>query len=236
VVHLRLLRLLDRHGRIREIRARVLQRLAVEPELVEVVAEVVVVVNVALGVVQVGRQLAAAREDPADGGVFRRVTISLEQHRQQVAAHHDAPGAVEIAEVQVGVDQELPQRFSVHDAHAHDALAGRHFGLVPELDPHRRRPEVARNLLDQPAVEAARLLARGSRAVERDVGPGNAQRLHTTSIHFISSACNFNTSGRSKPLPPGLWPSSTPAGMGCRQRCQIPSPRLRAAARSVLSA
>ena len=73
VMHLRLLRLLDRHRGIREVRAGVLQRLAVEPQLVEVVAEVVVVVNVALRVRQVGRELAGRARAPGRWPVFSDV-------------------------------------------------------------------------------------------------------------------------------------------------------------------
>ena len=100
VMHLRLLRLLDRHRGIGEIRAGVLQCLAIEPQLVEVVADVVVVMNVALRIGQIRRELAAAREQLAEGRVLGRVAVGFEQQRQQIAANFDAPGAVEVAEVQ----------------------------------------------------------------------------------------------------------------------------------------
>ena len=131
VMHLRLLRLLDRHGRIGEVGARVLQRLAIEPQLVEIVAEVVVVMDVALRVVQIRRELPAARQYLADCGVLGRVAVSLEQQRQQVAAHLDAARAVEVAEVQIGIHDELPQRLAVEYSHPHGAIARRDVALVP---------------------------------------------------------------------------------------------------------
>jgi hypothetical protein len=131
VMHLRLLRLLDRHGRIGEVRARVLQCFAVEPQLVEVVAEVVVVMDVALRVRQIGRQLPATCQHLADRGVLGRVSISLEQQCQQVAANLDSARAVQVAEVQVGIDDELPQRLAVEDSHAHCAFARGDVAFIP---------------------------------------------------------------------------------------------------------
>ena len=56
-------RLLDRHARIGVIGARILQRLTIEPELVELVADVVMVMNVALRLGKVGRDASASAHE-----------------------------------------------------------------------------------------------------------------------------------------------------------------------------
>ena len=98
-----------------EVGARVLQRLAVEPQLVEVVADVVVVVDVALRLREVRRQGPPAREQLAECRVLGGIAIRFLEQGQKVAADLEAARAVEIAEVQVGVHDQHPQRLAVED-------------------------------------------------------------------------------------------------------------------------
>ena len=236
VMHLRLLRLLDRHCGIGEIRARVLQRLAIEPQLVEIVADVVVVMNVALRVGQIGRKLPAAREHGADRRVLGRIAVGFEQQRQQIAADLQAARAVEIAEVQIRVDDELPQRLAVENPHAHGAVTRGDLGLVPKLDAHGRGgPEPARDLLDEPTLEPARLRARRSGLVKSNLGFGDAQRLQTTSVHGRHSAYNSNPVGRPSPCRSVLGRVQPPRAGASAAFAKGRTSGSRAAVRSVLA-
>ena len=100
---------------------------------------------------------------------------------------------------------------------------GAHFGLVPKLDTHGRRPEPARDLLDEPTVEAARLLARRRRLVK----PVRRFRERPTAPNDFGSSSilrlQLQHCGPSKPLPLGLTPSSAPAGWGAGSVCQMPT-------------
>ncbi len=169
----------------------------------------------------------------ADRGVLGRVAVGLEQQRQQVAAHLHAAGAVEIAEVQIGIDESCHSALRSRIRMRTVPSRGAHLGLVPQLDAHGRRPELARDLLHEPTVEPARLLARCRRVVksvaripERPMAPND---FGSSSILRLQ----LQPCGPSKPLPLGLTPSSAPAGRGAGSVCQMPSPRLKAAVRSV---
>ena len=114
VVHLGLLRLLERHPGLGEVGAGVLQRFAVEPDRVKIVAEIVMPVDV----VGRGRQRRIRRQV----GPRRDQTESLAErpcprsHRdtleesQQVAANFEAARAIEIAEMQVRIARPASTR------------------------------------------------------------------------------------------------------------------------------
>src|SRR5690606_17011212 len=160
VVHLGLLRLLDGHRRVRVVRARVLERLAVEPQPIEVDADIVVVVDVALRLGKIRREAAAAL-DPGRDAASVDVAVGGIEHGQQVAIDLDPPGAVEVAEVQLRIDEHLEKRLPVADTYPDPAVPrGRVGGRIPEDDIQRRVAETVDELGEDPAIEAGWAAAR----------------------------------------------------------------------------
>jgi hypothetical protein len=162
--------------------------LAVEPQRVELVADVVMVVDVALRLRAVGRDRAATREQSFQCRVPVAELIGLFEQALKVAADLDAAGAIEIAEVQVGMGDELEQRLTVEDPDDDRALARRDVRLVPERDADGRIVEPFDDLAHEPAVDALRAVP-----VRRDVrnrlivGAGDAKGLGTCSLHSCNS-------------------------------------------------
>ncbi len=102
----------------------------------------------------------------------------------EVAADLDTAGAVQIAEVQVGVSHELEQSLAVMDPDDDGAVTRRHVGLVPKRDADRRVAEPLDDLAHQPAVDAFRAVSVcrdvGQRVI---VGVGDAERFVACSVH-----------------------------------------------------
>ena len=164
VVHLGSLRLFEGGVLVRVVGARV-DHLLVEPEPVEVVAEVVVVVDVGLGPragvpagpVEPGLETAlpgVAR----DRGV-RRAVDGLEKG-DEVAVDPDPVRAHRVPERDVGIDEETEEGAPVPNldpAHRLRRRAGSVGGLepgaVPELDDERRVTRLGEDLAREPAID-----------------------------------------------------------------------------------
>ena len=119
VIHLGDLRLVERRRRRRKVRARVRHRRA-EPERIELVADVVVMMNVLARAVQrVARPtMAPLREAARERHRLRgsaSADVQLLDHAQDAAVHVDPAGAVQLAELQVRVGAQAQQRATILD-------------------------------------------------------------------------------------------------------------------------
>src|SRR6185436_611388 len=186
-MHLPLLCLLYRHARIRVVRAGVLVRLTVEPERVEVVADVVMVMNVALRLGAVRRERAPASEQQLERAVVGAEPIDLFEELEQVAAHLNAARAVQVAKVQARIRHELKQRLAVGDPNDDRPVARGDIGLVPERDADRRVAEPAHDLAHDPAIETLRVAMVEVRLRNGVVGSWDAEGFVACSVHRYGS-------------------------------------------------
>ncbi len=148
VIELRLLGLLDGEVGLRIVRAGVLH-LAIEPQAIEFIAQIVMVVDVRLRARQgieartPGHQPVRAREQHAVGEAHGPARVQLAQHLHQIAVDAQATGAVLVAEGNILHRQQAVQRRPGADGDGADGLGGGHAYLraVPQPNAHRRRPE-----------------------------------------------------------------------------------------------
>ena len=155
----------------------------VEPQRVELVADVVVVMDVALRRGAVRGDRSAAPEH-LQNWVLGAKPIRVLEQLLEVAADLDPAGAVKIAKVQFRVGHELEQRLAVVDPDDDGAVARCDVRLVPELDADGRIVEPFDDLAHEPTVDAFRAVP-----VCRDVrnrlivGAGHAKGFGTCSFH-----------------------------------------------------
>ena len=165
VVHLGPLRLLQRGlGRV-VVRAGV-DHLLVEPQPVEVVAQVVVVLDMpprsARGV---GARLGQSAQGAALGRdrvrAIRR-SITAREHVDEIALDLDAPCAERISESDLRTEDHREKRAAVAKDDASVALARRTVRVlpVPERKRHIRLTHLCRDPPHEPAIEIARARAR----------------------------------------------------------------------------
>jgi hypothetical protein len=150
VVELRLLRLLEREPRVLEVCARV-DEVRVEPALVELVAEVVVVVDI--GARARGRVAAPARAERIDqvardaGRVLRRAEHDLDRVRE-IALDLEPSVRVRLAEAEARIAQQAPEHAPIAHVHARDrALLRADLRAVPQHEGDRGSPDC----VEQPA-------------------------------------------------------------------------------------
>ena len=144
-IHLRDLRLLERGVRRREIRAGV-DHLAIQPEPVELVAEVVVVMDV------LARGAHVVRALPQPPGPRRRASRARDrsrfEQRDQIAADLDGAEHVGFAEIEIGIPHPAEQRAAV----------------LEDDGRHRRRPAVDGS--SNPSQSTNRIGADATRALD----------------------------------------------------------------------
>ena len=156
VIHFRDLRLVERRRRRRKVSTGVRHRLA-EPQRVELVADVVVVVNVlARARERVARTAmtplreAAPERDRLRG--LRCADVQLLDHAQDAAVHVDFAGAVQLAELQVRIGAQAQERTAVRDAQRRDRRRAerRDPVAVPEYESDGRIAERVQQRANQP--------------------------------------------------------------------------------------
>ena len=172
VVHLRALRLLERHAGLGIVGAGVLHRVVVEPPLVELVAEIVVVRDV---VARTGERVApwAGQESlhvpqsAGDGG-GRAAPVGRLEHADEVAFDVDSAETVQVAEMQVGIQAQFPQRPAIAHMDPSDAARRVEADLfaVPEHHGHRALAGKAEDLTGEEALDGVD----GALGHVRDVG------------------------------------------------------------------
>ena len=182
VVHLRLLGLLQRRLAVLVVGAGVDHAL-VEPEPVEVVAQVVVVVDVLAGAAE--GVLAGAGEAAEDRLLERRAGLAVHgaigpvEHVDQIALDLDASCAVAVPEAELRRADDGPQRAPVPDDDPpRRLLPGRPQVLpVPQREAQRRTPRLLHDPAREPPVESgdARAPAPGLLARIGGSGPGPAR-------------------------------------------------------------
>ena len=162
----------------------------VEPEPVELIAQVVVMVNVFPRLGHPGRArvvIAPQRIQPPRPALASPVNAAVEGFHQlgQVAFHGQPAGAVEIAERQVGVGHQRPQRLGVGQVNGKAGLALLRLDdiVVPEVESHRRRTGHARELGHQPD-----LVERGPRSVWK-VLDGQFQHMGLRAGRLFGCVC-----------------------------------------------
>src|SRR5690606_10736647 len=81
--------------------------------------------------------------------------------RQQIALDLDASCAVEIAEMQLRIDEDLQKRLAIRDPDRDAAVARRNLlrWRIPKRDRDVRAAEAAEDLLQKEAIEGRRLTA-----------------------------------------------------------------------------
>ena len=154
-IELGALRLGERHGRVREVRAGV-DEVGIEPQLIEVVAQVVVV-DIAAGVAE---RIGRGQQRPDAGAPCRRRARHPRQrldHRLGGAPDGEAAGGIRLAEPEVRVDGKTEQGPAVpHDQVADGRVAGRkRRGAIPQLQSDCYRRDKALHTLGQPAIDHA---------------------------------------------------------------------------------
>ncbi len=165
VFELRQLRLFERQVGLFVVGAGVLHRRLIEPQPVELVAEVVMVLNVPPGRSFTGRFGGrAATRQPARRGrhpllLALHLGGDLGQEFGEVTVDVDAPRAVQVAEGQIGIAQHAVEGFAVADAQREPRRATGHRAdlfAIPEFDRHRRAAGEIQQLLGDPAFGRAR--------------------------------------------------------------------------------
>ena len=159
VVHFRDLRLVERRLGRRVVGAGVRHR-AAEPQRVELVADVVVVMDV---VARAGQRIevrAAQRGEcalpqrrPAAGGAAG--PVDRLQQLDQIALDQHVAVAVGIAEVQRGIGEHPAQNGTAGKGHACHRLGRARLGTAADRKLHRRPAEHRAELGQQPMVERA---------------------------------------------------------------------------------
>ena len=135
VIELRALRLLEREARILEVRAGV-DEVCVEPARVEIVAEVVVVVDVvARAVLRVAMPARAERVQQVARRArraLRRAEYGFDRLRE-IALDLELAVGIGLAEAEARIAQQAPERAPSAQVHARDrALLGADLRTVPE--------------------------------------------------------------------------------------------------------
>ena len=79
----------------------------------------------------------------------------LAEQRHQVAVYGNPAGAVEVAEVQLGIAHQSPQRLAVPDANRDGAFVPgfSRDRLVPQCQAHLRGRQATRNVFRYPAIQ-----------------------------------------------------------------------------------
>ena len=143
VLHFRHLGIFQSHGRRREIGAGV-DHLPIEPQLVEIVAEIVVVMDVVARLLQRVAPRFEHRAQPrapaADAVVFWQGAINHFEQFGQIALHLDMPRCVEFTELEGRIGQQPEQGAVVmnQDSRLPRGGARRNCGPIPQHELQRR--------------------------------------------------------------------------------------------------
>ena len=154
MVHLGLLRLLQGHRGVRVIGAGVLQGFTVQPQPVERVADVVMVVDVGTRIGEIRCAGAQPRQQAGKARVAVGAAVSLVEDDTQIADHFDAARAVQIAEIRLRICDEPVQGAAVAEAEGDGRIArARALRLVPQFEANPGRVEAVGQPADQPAIQ-----------------------------------------------------------------------------------
>jgi hypothetical protein len=161
-------------------------QLVVEPQPVEVVAEVVVVLRLAAS-----QALDAGRDPPRRRGGLRPPLEDGLEASGQASPHLDLAGGVGVAEEAGGIQGEAEERAQAAHDHGRARGLGRQVvaGAVPQLQPDRHLSEKASEAVQHPREEAldprplpfARPLLR-----RRDIGEGGWRKSVSGHVSSVS--------------------------------------------------
>src|SRR5579883_3124587 len=155
MVHFCDLRFLESRRWIGEVGAGV-DKFRVEPQLVELVAQVVVAMDILPRPPRriVLNQFVALRSEAGIPARFLHAFVDPDQKIDEIPIDAHASGRVSFAEADLRVAQQFEKRFAVADADGESRLdAGRSVFLASEDDPDGRRSDGVENLFGQPAIE-----------------------------------------------------------------------------------
>ena len=155
----------------------------VQPQAVEVVTQVVVVMDVFLGFVDAGGAGVVVFPQgiqPAGPALPGLVDGPVQGFHEvgQVALHRQSPGAVQVAEGQVGVGDQSVERLGVLQVQGKPGFLalGGDLCPVPQPEPDRRRPGHSHQLADHPALVTVRV------PVHVTVGHGQGQHVPLAAV------------------------------------------------------
>ena len=236
VVELRALRLLQ--GRLRRVVVRTgVDHLLVEPQAVEVVAQIVVVVDVAARAGGgVGTRLRQPAQQAALGGGRTRAihaSITSREHVDEVALDLDAPCAERIPESKLGIQDRRKQCAAITKDDAPVAFARQAAGVftVPQGERDVGPAHLGGDSPHEPAIESVRARSffpgRSVRRHSRAEGTRQTQRMLALSscLHLLPPVSKQPMNHRAgfSPHAPRMWAHSA----RCRARAGIPRGRTR---------
>jgi hypothetical protein len=166
-VHLRGLRVLQRGIGRREIRAGI-QHLAIKPQTVEVVAEIVVVMNVLSRGTRIVRLLPEP-PGPTPGGP--ESPVDLLEEPEQIAPNLNGAGHVRFAEIQFGIPDPAQESRAVSKENRREGRPRQRWQLepIPQTQVHGRPAETLPDSSEQPSIERRRRKLSGFAEVCRNV-------------------------------------------------------------------
>ncbi len=154
-IHFRHLRLFEGHVGMVEVGAGV-QHLVVEPACIEIVAEVIVMMNVATRLLEAVCALDVHADELAPRWQKTQSGNGLE-HRLQLTSYSERAGHIRFAEVQMRVEQNPPERPWVIDDKRPDRRLGTRVQgrAIPQLQPNSRRHQSSLEDCGEPPMQPA---------------------------------------------------------------------------------